>query len=285
MEESSERKIPVLKIAIFSILALTSCLLWSRYISTKGLVIKEYKIEANNLDEHYDGLKIVHFSDLHYGTTILKKELTNLVESINKQKPDLVVFTGDLVDKDVKLSKKQYDDLKNGLKKINPSIEILSVIGNHDYYNDYYNKIVEELDWHNLDNTYEYVYSDSKKPIVFIGLDDLTKGNIDIDNAFSFLNEADDDKYTILLTHEPDVIDKLNDYDIDLALAGHSHLGQIRIPGLGAIYTPVGSKKYFDEHYLINNTNLYISGGLGTSTIKFRFLNKPSYNLYRFYTK
>ena len=68
-------------------------------------------------------------------------------------------------------------------------------------------------------------------------------------------------------------------------MAGHSHLGQIRLPLIGAIYTPKGSKKYYDEHYKVNNADMYINGGIGTSVIEFRLLNKPSINLYRFYTK
>ena len=87
--------------------------------------------------------------------------------------------------------------------------------------------------------------------------------------------------YQIVLTHEPDISDKIVDnYDIDLILAGHSHNGQIRLPIIGAIYKPPGAKKYYDEHYKIDNTNLYISSGIGVSTINYRFLNKPSINFY-----
>ena len=99
------------------------------------------------------------------------------------------------------------------------------------------------------------------------------------------------DYYTVLLLHEPDQVDHLNDftedtnYTFDIALAGHSHLGQVRVPYIGALWTPYGSKKYYDEHYVLDNRDLYISGGLGTSGLKLRFFNKPSINVYRFYTK
>ncbi len=94
-----------------------------------------------------------------------------------------------------------------------------------------------------------------------------------------------DDHYTIVLAHEPDQILDIKNYNFNLFLAGHSHLGQIRLPLIGAIYTPKGSKKYYDEHYKVNNADMYINGGIGTSVIEFRLLNKPSINLYRFYTK
>ena len=91
--------------------------------------------------------------------------------------------------------------------------------------------------------------------------------------------------YTIVLAHEPDQIDYINNYDIDLYLTGHSHLWQVRLPLIGAIWTPEGAKKYYDEHYIIDETNMYVNGGLGTSGLKLRYFNKPSINMYRFYTK
>ena len=62
-------------------------------------------------------------------------------------------------------------------------------------------------------------------------------------------------------------------------------LGQVRLPFLGATYKPEGARKYYDEKYIIDDAELYINGGVGTNFIKYRFLNKPSINLYRFYTK
>ncbi len=71
-------------------------------------------------------------------------------------------------------------------------------------------------------------------------------------------------------------------YDnINLVLAGHSHNGQINIPYIKKLFLPEGSKKYYNNYYKVNNTNLYISSGLGESKINFRLFNKPSINFYR----
>ena len=265
---------------------ITLVILYARFIGTRGLIVKEEKIEVNSLGEEYDGFKIVHFTDLHYGSTIGIKEVKNLVIKINEQKPDLVVFTGDLIDQYYKISEDERDKLIKELKNINPTIETLAVIGNHDYESlDDFNIIVEELGWHFLDNTYEYVYNKSDKPIIIVGLDDLLMGKPDYDNAFSYFNEINEDYYTIVLGHEPDQIDEISNYNFNLFLAGHSHLGQVRAPLIGAIYTPKGSKKYYEVHYKVNNSDLYISGGIGTSWLKLRLFNHPSITLYRFYTK
>lgn len=283
-EENKENRHIGLKIGLILAILFVLTLLWARYISTSGLIVKEYAIKSSKLSDEYDGLKIVHFADLHYGSTIFEEELANVVDTINKQNPDIVVFTGDLIESGVKLSDDELETLISELQRINPTIETLAVDGNHDYDADYFNTIMDSLDWVYLNNTYEFVYYNSKTPIVFVGLKDLMYGKQDYENAFSFINEIDEDLYTIVLAHEPDQVDEFNNYSFDLVLAGHSHLGQVRLPFIGALYTPVGAKKYYDEYYKVNNAEMFITGGIGTSTVRFRFFNKPSINLYRFYT-
>ena len=92
-----------------------------------------------------------------------------------------------------------------------------------------------------------------------------------------------DINYKIILVHEPDYIDTITSKynNINLVLAGHSHNGQINIPYIKKLLLPEGSKKYYNNYYKVNNTNLYISSGLGESKINFRLFNKPSINFYR----
>lgn len=276
----------ILKAILALLISGTLSVLYARYISTRGLVVKEYPIKTTSLDEHYDGLKLLQFSDLHYGSTIGLKELKSIINKINKLNPDVILFTGDLIEKNTILSDEDINKITKELNKLDAKIEILAVKGNHDYDHDYFDIILDKLDWIVLDNTYEYVYKESSTPIVFVGLDDLIEGTPDYNNAFSYINEIKDKElYTIVLSHEPDQIEEIKNYNFNLVISGHSHLGQVRLPFIGAIYTPIGSKKYYDEHYKVGNADLYINGGIGTSTLKLRFLNKPSINLYRFYTK
>ena len=91
-----------------------------------------------------------------------------------------------------------------------------------------------------------------------------------------------DNLYTISLLHEPDIIDNiLYKYSVNLALAGHSHNGQIRLPGIGSILKVEEGRKYSNEEYSLGNTKLYVSGGLGTSMYEFRWFDRPSINLFR----
>ena len=94
------------RIIIFLIIFGFLIYLDARYVGTKGLVIREEAITSEKLPEAFNGFKIVHFSDLHYGTTVFLEELENLVDKINLLNPDIVVFTGDLIDKNYKLTDK-----------------------------------------------------------------------------------------------------------------------------------------------------------------------------------
>ena len=288
MEDKKEKKVSTktkILIIVGILLFIVGSLLWARFISTRGLQVKEIKIDAPTLNEAYDGLKIVQFADVHYGSTIHKKEMDKIVETINKQNADIVVFSGDLIENKVVLNEEEVQYLIDSLNKIEAKIEKYAVKGNHDYDHDYFDKIMPETDFVLLNNSYDYFYKDTDTPIVFTGLDDNWQGKPDYKSAFSFLQEFEEQPYTILLLHEPDQVDELNEYKFDLALAGHSHLGQVRFPLIGSIYTVKGAKKYPDDHYKVNNGDLYVSGGIGTSTMKLRFFNKPSISLYRFYTK
>jgi hypothetical protein len=281
MKKEKSTKNKFLRYFLFILLLGLMVVFYSYFIGTKGLKVREYGVINNKIPESFDGFKVVQFSDLHYGTTIKDEEVDKIVSEINNLKPDLVVFTGDLIDVHYDISDEEIESLSNALNNIEATIGKYIVRGNHDV-NPGFEKVLQNIDFIDLDNQNTFIYYNDNAPIVLVGLDDYLEHTIDIEKAFNYDNE--DNYYTILIAHEPDVIDQLNDYSIDLVLSGHSHNGQVRLPLIGAIYTTVGAKKYYDEMYEINDTTMYISGGLGTSKAPFRFLVKPSFNFYRFYS-
>ena len=132
------------------------------------------------------------------------------------------------------------------------------------------------------------LYTKTSTSILLVGVSSTSKDpkniNEKLTNTKEYLSSLSEDKlpnYKILIMHEPDSLDSIKDISFDLVLAGHSHLGQVRIPIIGSIVTPEGAKKYKDEYYQKGNTDLYISGGIGTSKVSFRLFNRPSFNLYR----
>lgn len=252
-----------------------------------SFLVKEYKIVNKNIPDNFVGLKIIHFSDIHYGTTIKEREFENIVKEINKFNPDIVIFTGDLFDKNISYSKEELEIFKNYLKDINGDLGKFAVTGNHDYYNKHFNSVMDEAGFKVLKNNHVLVFNKGITPIFIGGIPSSLKDKQNYEELFSYFEQISESEvipsYKILLMHEPDNIIKIKNYKVDLVLAGHSHNGQVRFPFIGAIVTPKGAKNYYNEYYKVNNTDLYISGGVGTSKLPIRFLSKQSINLYRLY--
>lgn len=266
-------------IFIYILLIIGLIIIYSRYIATTGIQIKEYSIINNKIPESFKGFKVVHFSDLKYGSTTDQKYLKKLVNKINELNPDIIIFTGDLVSSNYKLTDNDKKAIIENLNKLDPKIDIYSIRGDNDI-NETYNSIITQTKIIEINNLNKLIYYKGDTPIMLIGLDDSINGNQSLDMAFNY---EENNYYKILIAHEPDTYEKIKDKNIDLFLAGHSLNGQVRLPFIGSIYTPTGAKKYYDSKYKIDNTEIYISNGLGTSKIPYRLNNRPSINLYRFY--
>lgn len=266
--------------------------LYALFIGSSGLKVKEYKIAISSLPNEYHGLKIAHLSDFHYGETFKKQELEKVVETINSLKPDIIVFTGDISTNG--LNNKQIEEVSTLLSKMDASIGKYAIKGNHDYKFKKWSLLIENSGFIDLDDTFQIIYKNQTNPIMISGISTNLYGTKNIKDKIepimTYLNSFTEENkekpiYSILLLHEPDYIDKIDSSKFNLVLSGHSHNGQVRVPFLGAIYTPIGAKKYYDEYYKVNNTDLYISSGLGTTALGVRLFNKPSFNFYRFMTK
>jgi len=267
-------------IMIYIILIFAILFLYSKYIEPFNINIKEYKIESKDIPKSFDGVKIIHFSDVHYGTTVDKKYLNKIVKLINKQKPDIVLFTGDFIDKNTKLTNEEIKSINSSLNKIDSTLGNFAVVGNHDmkHFSDY--KKILDNNFTLLDNQEKILYFKNNEAISIIGLADSLESKIN----YEVFNK-ENNNYTFVLVHEPDEFEKINKYNFNVLVSGHSHNGQIRLPFIGAIYTPIGSKTYFEEYYKIDNKEIFVSNGIGTTTLNLRFMSKPSINLYRLYSE
>lgn len=276
------------KLVVIIFIAITSTILYSRYIGTTGLSVKEYLIIDKDLPSTFSGIKIAHISDIHYGQTVNKKELQTLVNRVNEYKPDIIVITGDLLDQDMKYSKKDIKNIETTLSKLKATLGKYIIMGNHDNTQDNYINIVENSDLINLDDSYKILYHYGNKPILIAGMSTGQLGNQTpnekVAEAISTIKE-NKISYSILIMHEPDYIDDIEYNNFDLVLAGHSHGGQVKLPLIGALVVPSHAKEYYDDYYKLDNTDLYISSGVGTSRVKFRLFNRPSFNLYRIVDK
>lgn len=237
------------------------------FIGNLGIVVKEYPIKDNKINEDLDGLKIIHFSCIHYNQFTSNKKISQLVKMINNTNPDIIIFTGDLVDKKYVLKKEEREFLIKELNLLKTTIGKYAILG-EDSLN------VKEI----YDSSNFKLLSDSNEEIL------INKSIINLTAYYDarIIEVNEEANYSISLVHMPDKVDEiLNSSKPNLILSGHSHNGQIRFPLIGPIRKKEGSKKYVDSFYNINDSKLFISGGLGNNGIPLRLFNHPSINFYR----
>ena len=265
-----QKKITILfiKIIIVTFIIIISFFLYIKYIETAGLLVRETRIVSNKLPESFNSAKIIQFSDLYYGSTIYMEEVKKLVNKINLRNPDIVIFTGNLLND-------KYDIKENEIKKLTNELILSS-----DDFNDA-EDILRNSNFKILENESELIYNGDEEPILLTALNS-NNGN-DIKKAFEYFEKEENNKniYNILLLESPDDIDSVTDKTIDLALAGKSLNGGICLKEDLCFIKTNGAKKYYQAYYNVKNIPLYISSGIGTRNINFRFIARPSINFFR----
>lgn len=282
-EKEEKKGGKLLSIFLFLIIIVVTIFLYAKYRGIKGLIVKEYRVESEILTSNFSGLKIVHFTDLLYKSTVDKDDTKNLVNRINELKPDIVVFTGDLINKNAKITNEDIEFLETELESISAKIGKYAVYGDEDYSVESYKTIMEKGKFKILNNSYDEIFYKNNDSMFIVGLPSSLKEEVKLEEAFNFYKEDEKRKFIIVLVHDGKTIKFLDEstYEVDLVLGGHSLNGSVVIPYYGGIFIDDGSYKYYQEHYSKGITNIYISSGIGTNKYPYRIFNKPSFNLYR----
>ena len=208
------------------------------------------------------------------------KELKKVVKLSNERKPDIVVFTGDLISTKYKIKPEEKEKITEELKKLTYTLGKYSILGDED--NEDISTIYNQSDFTLLNNESDLIYNNETTPILLVGLSSKEK-NQNIENAYNYFKQETHNSniYTITILHEPDVVDEIT-YNTDLFLAGHSHNGNIQIPFINQpVVLYKNALKYNKEYYKLNNSELFISSGLGTNKIDIRLFCRPSINFFR----
>lgn len=277
-DEEKEHQAKIIKrIVLLIILILIVSFFFILYvteIATTKMVVREERVQSSKVTKLFHGYKIVNFSDLH---DVSEEMVRETVKLINRSKPDLLLFTGDLLDgKDI--DTKEKEELVRELKKLSANSLKYAVLGEND--TEQASAILKEVGFNILENSYDLIYQGDDS-ILLMGLNS-DKENLDSLLAYYNTETKNDNIYSILMMHKPDSIDAvLARHSVDIAFAGHSHLGEVRLPLIGTIITREGAKKYKDGYYDINNTKFFISSGVGINVYDFRFFDRPSIDLIR----
>ncbi|MCD5322494.1 MULTISPECIES: metallophosphoesterase [Pontibacillus] len=254
---------------------------YARYVEPSMLTVQEETISSAKIPASFHNKKILQFSDTHIGFHYDLGQFQQLIESIQSHEPDLLLFTGDLIDAPDKETTLTFEKVAAILSKLEAPMGKYWIYGNHDhggYGTEVIANTMKEAGFTLLQNN-QALIDNSGEQILLAGLDDVMLGKPNIEKA---LGGNNDELFTILLCHEPDYAESVKHYKVDVQLSGHSHGGQVQIPFLGHLVTPPLAERYVEGWYSIGAfpLSLYVSRGIGTTREPYRFLCRPEYTIH-----
>ncbi len=273
-------------LAMFSFIILC----YGYFVGRHHYVVHQQTFYFMDLPKKFDGYRIAQFSDMHIGTLRdgNEKDARKIVDLINEQKCDVILFTGDLVNH----QSTELDGFRRDLNKLNAPDGVYAVMGNHDY--SMYLKYPDELDRENdvkelqrREKSYGWTLLLNDHRIIRRGTDSLVIAGVENDGRPPFPSYGDLFKtmkglkrscFTVLMSHDPthwrrNIIPQTN---IQLTLSGHTHAGQFKVFG----WSPVAH--VYDEWsgaYTEGNQILNVSDGIGAVMFPFRFGAWPEVNV------
>jgi len=275
MNGESKKKITALSktlLIIFLVIVILAILAFDVRLMTVYYMDSSPKINSS--------IRIALVTDLHscyYG-----EKQSDLVDAINKEKPDIILLGGDIFDDDI-----PYKNAEIFMEEISKNYRCYYVTGNHEFWSDDCQNIISYLEKEGvtvLHGSYDTIKINNDF-INICGVDDPDIANYkefdeNIVNQLEELERVSDNKYyTILLAHRPEYIDQYLQYGFDMVLCGHAHGGQWRLPGfINGLYAPGQGffPKYAGGEYEFKNGKLIVSRGLARESTRIpRIFNRP----------
>jgi predicted MPP superfamily phosphohydrolase len=251
--------------------------LYSNEVSRHEIDIAHRTFFLRNLPPAFDGFRIVQFSDIHLEQYTEDFFLRDVVARVNALAPDLLLITGDFISRGPMAVDLSYSGAARCAEILSTLTcpQRFGILGNHDAIVG--SRIIRDHMENNglplLVNQHVRIER-SGQHIFLAGLDDVSFGNPNLSLAVPEKPDAP----VILMVHEPDfalhILEHRRAPLIDLILSGHTHGGQVRIPGLRPMALPPFGKIFPEGRYVLDNMQLYVNRGIGTVGVPFR-LNCP----------
>lgn len=249
---------------------------WAEH-DTQDLKREGWDLYYPNLPAALEGKTICQLSDLHLESLRITPERIGQV--VMAQKPDLLVITGDIIS-----TRTDLDKLDSYLGGLTATYGQFVVMGNNDYSHlshtlfKRYLQQFQNLGWTPLLNDASFL---SSLNLWVIGVDDPATAHDDVDQAYqkvlSSPTAPPTPPFRLVLAHSTDCLDDVAKNGAELLLTGHTHGGQIRLPGLQPLITNtyLGDLGFYEGYHVINGIPLYINRGIGESIIPLRFNVPP----------
>ncbi len=239
--------------------------------------IVNLNVKIPDLDPVFNNYRIAHISDIHLGQWISAKRIEGVVNMVNKLEPDLVAITGDSVSYVVN---EPVFDMLRSLKNLKPKDATVAVLGNHDHWvgAKQIRSVMDESNIIELENDV-YTLKRGEATLHIAGVDSITLKKHDLEAVLCKLPSSGP---AILLAHEPDFADiSAATGRFSLQLSGHSHGGQMVIPGLGTPFRGSQFRKYPLGEYKVGEMVQYTNRGLGTNVFWIRINCPPEITILR----
>lgn len=257
-------------VAATPLLALAATSTYARLIEPYNYLISETDIFIHQLPERFEGFRITQLTDIHHSRILGIDQVLRVVNLALATKPDMFVLTGDYTT----AYRKYIEPCAEALSSLSAPEGVWAVLGNHDHYTD------PELTARALQRQHINVMSNvnttiSRGPDKFqlAGIDDWTWGATNWQQAFAGL---DGKLPTVLLSHQPSVLDMDQAHQASLIISGHTHGGQIDLPIIGApARFATKDLRYAQGLFSEGNTQLYVSSGTGVIGLPVRLGVRP----------
>ena len=244
--------------------------------------VSKVRLTLPRLARSFSGMRVVQVSDFHYGGWMNTERLTDVLQMVIDQSPDLVTITGDFVMGEQRFHQEVMDKLGEMtvvLKTLSEKVLTLGSLGNHDYKLDR-TAVMDALDKAGIVslNNSVHTFVHGSDQLHFAGVDDVLKRHARMD---LLLPQIPEDGCTILLAHEPDYADvSARTGRFDLQISGHSHGGQVILPFLGPPVLPHLAHKYPMGLYRVMDMYQYTNRGVGMTTPYVRFNCRPEITVF-----
>ena len=252
--------------------------LWSALGERTWLTAHRVSVPIANLPPALDGFTIAHLSDLHRGPYISAENIREAAAIAVSHAPDLIVLTGDHISYSAKYAK----SCAEALSPLKAPHGLYAVLGNHEYWTGAVDRAADacrDAGVRVLVN--EAVPIDAGDARWWLcGVDDVWEGRPDLDAT---LANVPREHLKLLLCHEPDFADEAAKHGIHLQLSGHSHGGQVRLPGTGPIVLPRYAQKYPYRLQRVAETptQVYTTSGVGVTFPPIRINCRPEVAILR----
>lgn len=248
-------------------------------VEPNRLVVQEVDLEIDDLPDAFVGKKIVQITDLHFEKDEDVELMEAVVEKVNALKPDIILYTGDFITRDMI----SFEGLAGYLDKMVPSMAAVGIMGNHDAWHGDFDRIKKRFERGGMSffRNDQIKLHEKGEHIFLNGLDSVWGGYPDLSKSFKGISDSTP---CLTLMHEPDFFDTISQLGKNMVqFSGHTHGGQCRVPLVG--YAPVKvkyGKKYILGHYQKESVQqLYVSSGVGTVGIRVRFSCPPEVVMFR----